>query len=162
MSAVLSRAVSEVSGKKAVITLFPSDTAQKAIDLLPQHDAGAACVVNQAGVLVGILTIRDLLQRVLIAKKDPACVLVGDVMTSNPVSVSAATCIHETLDLMTRHGYRTVPITNEGKVVGLVDIRDIYEAIQSLLHRKLEDKASLFARMLREPYGYDPHPATVG
>lgn len=161
MNTVLARAVRDFSSRKPVLTLSPADTAQKAIDLLPQHEAGAVCVVDHYGTLVGILSIRDILQRVLRAKKDPAMVAVSEIMTPNPLSVTVATCIHETLDIMTRHGYRTLPVTESGSVVGLIDIRDIYEAIQSLLHRKLEDTSSLMARMFSEPYGYDPRPLSV-
>lgn len=147
---------------RPLITFLSSDTVRSAIDLLPRKDTGAACVLDENGNLAGILTIRNLLWRVLAVGKNPDSVLVGEIMIRDPVTVEADSCIQKTLDMMTDKGYRYIPIMDNKKVIGLADIRDLYEVSRDLLHKRIADKSSLFAKMMSEPYGYDPYEPASG
>ncbi len=157
MKKILERTMKCFINRRPVVVLRADEPVSSAISILPELDTGAACVIDSRENLVGIVTVRDVLKRVMSAGLDPQKAKISEIMTASPRTVSVDDCIHETLDIMTSSGYRYLPIMDSGTVVGMADIRDLYEAIQSLLHQKVEYKASLMARMFSEPYGYDPH-----
>ena len=153
MKAIMKKNMCAFIGKRPIVILKASETVCRALSALPEHDVGAAGVIDETGRLVGIVTVRDLLKRVLGHGKAPESLLIHDIMTAAPVTVSVKACAQDTLELMTRSGYRYLPIMDGETMIGMADIRDLYQTIQDLLHQK----TSLMARMFSEPYGYDPY-----
>src|SRR5712691_2010183 len=66
----------------------PEDTASQAATLMKQNDCGAIPVVANGGKLVGIVTDRDIVLRLVAAGKEPRSTPVSAVMTADPVTVS--------------------------------------------------------------------------
>ena len=66
----------------------PDDTVSEAATLMKQHDCGAIPVVSEAGMLVGIVTDRDIVVRVVAAGKDPKATPVSAAMSADPVTLS--------------------------------------------------------------------------
>jgi CBS domain-containing protein len=73
--------------------------------------------------LVGIVTERDLVRE--FAEESPRGRLVGDVMTPDPDSLAPDIEVDEAADWMMAAGYRHLPVVDEGKLVGMVSIKDI-------------------------------------
>ena len=89
----------------------------------------AAVVVTDAGRVAGIFTERDLLNRIvgLSLNED---VLISEVMTRNPKTLSPDDRIADAIRLMTDQGYRHIPLVDgDGRNVGMISARDIVEFI---------------------------------
>ncbi|MDW7726490.1 MAG: CBS domain-containing protein [Candidatus Methanoperedens sp.] len=70
---------------------------------------------------------RQIATKVVAAGKDPAKVHVSEFMTKNPVTSSPEAEICEASDIMGEHGYRRIPVVEEGKPVGVISVADIAE-----------------------------------
>lgn len=121
-------------------TLAPKATLGEAATLMKQHDCGSVPVV-EGGRLVGIVTDRDIVVRVIAAGKDPKSVPVSEAMTADPVTVSPDLGIDEAQRVMADRQVRRLPVVEDGRLVGLVvigqvarrdDAHDVGETLKDL------------------------------
>jgi CBS domain-containing protein len=97
-------------------------------------------VVLDASEVIGIFTERDILVRVVAARRDPETTAVGDVMTAPVVCCTPEAELCECKALVTNQRLRHIPVVDEGRLVGIVTSGDIVareafereEAIESL------------------------------
>jgi CBS domain-containing protein len=101
-----------------------SQTVLAVARLMVEHNIGAVPVVTD-GVLVGIFSERDLMKRVVVEGLDPATTRIADVMTENPLTVEPHAGMEDCRQLMSRHGFRHLPVCEGKKLRGLVSLRDI-------------------------------------
>mgnify|MGYP002623893062 CR=1 FL=1 len=118
--------VRQVLDKKKgdVATIDRDASVQEAADLMHSRHIGALIVLHD-GNIVGIFTERDLLNRVVAEKKDPAKVQVFEVMTKKVAVCSPDTPIESCRAAMTRNKMRHLPVVNDGKLVGIISSGDI-------------------------------------
>lgn len=116
---------------KDVVTLTPEMTLQEAADVLLRYRIHGAPVVDPAGMLIGMVSVVDLVGRV--GKT------VADVMTEDPVSASEDTPIEEVARQMLEQMVRRVPIVQGGRVVGIVSASDIIQLFLNLHERPAGD-----------------------
>jgi CBS domain-containing protein len=84
-----------------------------------------ALVVGDTGDPLGILCERDILERVLLAKLDPATTRVEQVMTAPLVSLHAGCTADEALDYIQRYGVHQVPVLGDEAIIGIVPATDL-------------------------------------
>ncbi|WP_425616686.1 CBS domain-containing protein [Anatilimnocola sp. NA78] len=102
------------------------ETVLQAAVRMQQRAVGSLVVVDDYQAPIGIVTDRDLVERVLAAGKDPGLTKVGDVMTPHVVTIEEHQPIADALMLMRRGQFRRLPIVNdEGNVSGLIALDDI-------------------------------------
>ncbi|KAI9473622.1 MAG: hypothetical protein EXX96DRAFT_488178 [Benjaminiella poitrasii] len=91
-------------------------------------------VVDEEEHLSGIFTAKDLAYRVVADNLDARATTVSDIMTKNPICVTADTSAQDALNLMVSRGFRHLPVCNEeGDIFGLLDItKCIYEALHKM------------------------------
>jgi CBS domain-containing protein len=98
-----------------------------AAKMMKQEDVGLAPIVEN-GRLVGMLTDRDIVVRVVAEGKDPDSVNVRDVASSNIVTVDPRQDLDEALNLMARHRVRRLPVVEQdGRLVGVLAQADVAE-----------------------------------
>jgi signal-transduction protein with cAMP-binding, CBS, and nucleotidyltransferase domain len=91
-----------------------------------QRAVGTLVVVNDAAQVVGIVTDRDLMSRVLARGRHPAATSVGQIMTVSPKTVSEETSIESALLIMRSGRFRRIPVVErDNKLVGLITMDDI-------------------------------------
>ncbi|GAA4882537.1 DUF294 nucleotidyltransferase-like domain-containing protein [Ferrimonas pelagia] len=81
-------------------------------------------LVVQEGQLVGILTDRDLRNRIL-AEGKGCDTRIAQVMTTPPLSVNPATLVFEAMLIMSRHNIHHLPVVDKGEPVGVVTSTDM-------------------------------------
>lgn len=115
--------------ESGVVKVRPSDNVCKIVDEMSSYAVGCVVVIDEQLRPVGIVTDRDLLCRVICAKRDPEETLAEEVMTAHPVTGGTEEPIERLLEKMRSAGVRRLPIVREGQVVGLVSIDDIVAEI---------------------------------
>jgi arabinose-5-phosphate isomerase len=87
---------------------------------------GMTCVIDDAGRLLGIFTDGDL-RRLMQKNPDVLNLIVGDVMTRNPVTISRDLLAVEALKIMETHKITSVVVVDAGRVVeGVVHLHDLW------------------------------------
>lgn len=115
-----------------IATLEPSATVREAAQLMAKRRIGAILITHY-GVLNGIFTERDVSLRVVAAGLDPDALRLGDVMTTNPVTLKPDDDALSALQNMLAGDYRHVPVLDGERLVGIVSIRDIYGCVETQL-----------------------------
>ncbi len=86
-----------------------------------------ALVVTRGDMVIGIFTERDILNRIVASRRDPATTLVRDVMTSPVACCSPETTWIECRTVMRARRLRHLPVVEEGRLSGMVSIGDVLE-----------------------------------
>jgi CBS domain-containing protein len=84
-----------------------------------------ALLVMRDQTIVGIFSERDLMTRVVLARRDPALTRVGDVMTHDVICVRGDLSPHEAMDLVTTRRVRHLPVVDGRRPIGVVSIGDL-------------------------------------
>ena len=102
----------------------PDMNAQDAAAMMKTEDVGVLPVVRE-GELVGLVTDRDLVLRVLAERRDPRAVTVREICTGSPVSVTPDTRLSEARELMEQHRVRRLPVLKGEELVGILSFGDV-------------------------------------
>ena len=105
-------------------TVGPDMTAADAAALMKSEDVGVLPVVKD-GELMGLVTDRDLVVRVLAERADPREAKVGDIATRSPVTVTPDMRLSEARELMERHQIRRLPVMKNHHLVGILSLGDV-------------------------------------
>ncbi|MEO0379699.1 MAG: CBS domain-containing protein [Pseudomonadota bacterium] len=116
-------------------TIGPDDTIRNACITMTSANVGALPVVRLDGQLLGILSERDVIKRCVIVARSPEDTKVRQVMTTDPKWLPPEARPDEALQLMLKGRFRHLPVCDEGKVSGVVSIRDFSPKSSSLLDR---------------------------
>jgi CBS domain-containing protein len=122
-----------------VLSVGPDATVLDAAQRMNERGSGSVLVI-EGGVLLGIFTERDVLRRVVAAKRDPALTPVRDVMTTKLVTCEPATDTESCAQVMSDGRIRHLPVLSSGRLAGLVTSGD-------LLAYQLRDQASTIQQL---------------
>ena len=111
--------------RRAPVSCLPATPLTQALAAMHAQRVGSMLVVDAAGAGLGILTRHDLLERVALAQP-PAGSTIADVMTQPLHTLDIGASAEQAALLMTRHGIRHLPLTDQGRVVGLISERDLF------------------------------------
>lgn len=117
------RPIRDVIRSRKLVTAAPGTSVREAARLMARERVGALPVV-EGDRLLGIFTERDALFRVLARALEPEATTLAEAMTADPVTVDAARPLNHALHLMFEGGFHHVPVTENGRVVGMVSARD--------------------------------------
>ena len=109
---------------RGIVKVAPELSVLEAIKVLASENIGAA-VVMSGDRLAGILSERDYTRKVILKGRSSDSTRVEEIMTANVVVVSPRTKTRECMALMTDKNIRHLPVVDEGRVIGMVSIRDI-------------------------------------
>ncbi len=108
-----------------VALIGPAATVYEAAVLMNENKIGSLVVVDE-DQLVGIITERDILQRVVAQCLDAAATRVADILTSELVCGQVHTTVEEARGVMKNRRIRHLPIVDDlGRLLGLVSIGDL-------------------------------------
>jgi CBS domain-containing protein len=121
-------------------TLGPEMTPFDAAGLMSQLDVGVIPIV-EGDTLIGLVTDRDIVTRVLAERQDPGEVRLRDIATTTPVTVSPDTKLADARDLMAEHKIRRLPVVKRDQLVGIISMGDIAvaDASKRAVGEALED-----------------------
>lgn len=120
---MFSQRVKSVMQKKKMLTAPPETTVGEAARLMAKKNVGAVMVVEKER-LVGIFTERDAVFRVVARGRDAQTTQLAEVMTIAPKTVDPDKSYGHALLMMHEHGFRHVPVIENGRPVGIVSARN--------------------------------------
>ncbi|MDB5945055.1 MAG: putative signal transduction protein with domain [Ramlibacter sp.] len=119
------RTVFQPVSQKRVVSLGPHASVREAAGVMTRANCGSVLVMEPPESLLGIVTERDLMTRVLAKGLDPESTQLRDIMTPNPLCVPPETLISDAVVIMLERGFRHLPIIGPGsKILGVFSVRD--------------------------------------
>ena len=119
------RTVFQPVSQKRVVSAGPTASVREAAGIMTRANCGSVLIVEPPDALLGIVTERDLMTRVLAKGLDPERTSVRDIMTPNPLCVPPETKISDAVVIMLERGFRHLPIRGPGsRILGVFSIRD--------------------------------------
>ena len=108
-------------------TIGQDQPVAEAAKMMRDEDVGLAPIVD-GDKLIGAVTDRDIVTRVVAMGKDPASTSVREVASSDVVTVGPEQNLDDALNLMARHQVRRLPVVEEdGRLLGVVSQGDVAE-----------------------------------
>ena len=117
------RTVRQIIDGQELVTAAADTTVGEAARLMKQRNVGALMVV-ESDKLVGVFTERDALFRVLAEGLAGDSTPLSAVMTANPETIDPDAGFTSALQKMHDGRYRHLPVVEDGRVVGIVSVRD--------------------------------------
>jgi CBS domain-containing protein len=116
------RPVRSVMQRRKILKVPPQTSVRKAAALMANKNVGAVMVIENER-LVGIFTERDAVIRVIARGLDTGATRLADVMTPSPHTVGPDKPFGYALLVMHDHGFRHLPVIENGKLIGIVSAR---------------------------------------
>lgn len=105
-------------------TIAPGESVSAAASRMADHGIGVLVVMDEEK-LVGILSERDVIRRVLAERRDPDQTTVGEVCTTDIKTVPEDASLSDCARLINRHGFRHVPVVDaDGVPLAMISSRD--------------------------------------
>ncbi len=123
--------VQEILAGKTIDTIWsvgPEQTVYDALEILAEKNIGAVLVMEN-DELVGIFSERDYARRGILKGRASKDTLIKDVMTSKLITVETDQKLKECMEIMSDKHIRHLPVTQDGKLVGIISINDIVTMI---------------------------------
>ena len=109
---------------RQILAVAPSAPVIEAARTMRDSKVGALLVADGTRYL-GIVSESDLVRKVLAAGGDIHHVRVADVMQAPIITIEIDRSAHAASDLMAERGIRHLVVTEEGKIVGMLSVRDL-------------------------------------
>jgi CBS domain-containing protein len=116
--------INDLVKERTIYTVNADDSVMQAVHMMVDKNLGAVAVLRD-GELVGVFSERDLMKRVVAAGRGPGSTQVSEVMTARPRTVSPHETFETCMFIMREHGFRHLPVVEDGKLYGLVSLRDL-------------------------------------
>ncbi len=138
--------IQDFIGKDFVIGTGPDMSVRDAAKRMAEEGVGCLVVVDRQGALIGVVTDRDLVVRVLAPGEDPDTTSVAEAMTSSPATITEGAGIEDAASRMREAHVRRLPVVDaKGHVVGVLSLDDVLSA----LGRQVSDLAAVVEDVCR-------------
>ncbi|ADV64948.1 CBS domain-containing protein [Desulfurococcus mucosus] len=115
------------------ITIKETEPVEKAAKLMFENNTSSVIVVNNDGVLTGIVTAKDVVAAVALGRIGQG-IPVGRFMKENPLTISPDASITDALEKMREFNVRHLPVVDkDNRPIGMVSVRDIMDVLLTLL-----------------------------
>jgi CBS domain-containing protein len=121
-----------------VITIDEDETSNKAAVSMEKNNLGAVIVTNKAGKSIGIITERDLVNRVIAKNLKPDTIKGKEIMTTPLVTIEPEATISDAARRMTRLDIRRLGVIYKGNLLGIVSSKDILGVMPELIETMVE------------------------
>lgn len=119
------RRVFEPVSQKRVVSIGPNASVREAAGVMTRANCSSVLVMEPPAALLGIVTERDMMTRVVARGVDPERTTVREIMTPNPLCVPPETLVSDAVVIMLERGFRHLPIVGPGsKILGVFSVRD--------------------------------------
>lgn len=132
------RIIPDVVNDQRVCAMRADGRVDEAARRMRFFNIGAIVIVDERGRIIGIVTERDITQRVVAESRNAAAVSLADIMTRDPDTLAPHDTAQDALDMMRVCGYRHLPVVDHERLVGMVSVRDLYDATKLDLEQSID------------------------
>ncbi len=120
------RTVFQSMAQRHVVSVAPTATVHAAACVMSRTNSSSVLVIDAANTMLGIVTERDMITRVLSRALDPSLTPITDVMTRSPHCVPPETKVADAVLVMIERGFRHLAVvtTDTNKILGVFSVRD--------------------------------------
>ena len=116
----------KIKSKKTCFSFTSESTVSEIADMMDLKDIGAVPIINQDNLLIGILSERDIVRKLVKTGRDSDLVTAHDIMTKEIKSVQLDTSIDEAQRIMTKNNIRHLPVVDQNhKLINFLSQRDL-------------------------------------
>jgi CBS domain-containing protein len=120
------------------IAIGPDATAYDALELMSERNIGALLVMEN-GRLIGMFSERDYARKVILRGKASKNTTVSELMSTPPITIGRESSLREAMVIMTGNHIRHLPIMDFGRVLGVMTVGDVVNAIISEQESTIEE-----------------------
>ena len=113
---------------REIISVTADASVLDAIKTMAERAVGSLLVM-QGDELQGIVTERDYARKVIVKGRSSKSTAVGEIMTANVYTATLQDTVNHCMSVMTDRKIRHLPVVDDGKVIGLISIGDLVQAI---------------------------------
>jgi CBS domain-containing protein len=120
------RTVSQSMAQRHVVSVLPTATVHAAACVMTRTNSSSVLIIDASNTMLGIVTERDMIYRVLAKALDPSITPVSEVMTRSPHCVHPETKVADAVLIMIEQGFRHLPVltSDTNKILGVFCVRD--------------------------------------
>lgn len=122
--------VAQLLGRKpqGLYSVAPEAPVLEAIRLMAEHSIGALLVM-QGDKLAGIVSERDYARKVILKGRSSSDTSVQQIMTADVLTVETSFSVQQCMQIMTDQRVRHLPVVEAGRVLGMLSIGDLVQAV---------------------------------
>jgi len=113
-----------------LVTVTPKTSVYEAARLMDEENVGTVLIVGEQKKLLGMITDRQIVTRVIAHKRDLGTTTVDEIMTKWPMTIFPESTCKEALDIMGDYGYRRLPVEKDGKLIGIISMSDLAPVVE--------------------------------
>jgi len=113
-----------------LVTVTPKTSIYEAATLMDEENVGTVLVVGEQKKLLGMVTDRQIVTRVIAHKRDLGTTTVDEIMTKWPMTIFPESTCKEALDIMGDYRYRRLPVEKDGELAGIISISDLAPVVE--------------------------------
>ena len=118
----------DAKGRK-VLSISADASVFDAIKMMADESVGSLVVLDENDGLVGIVTERDYARQVIVKGRSSGDTRVADIMTADVLTTSCDRTVNSCMEIMTEKKLRHLPVVEDGRVIAMVSIGDLVQAI---------------------------------
>ncbi|KXK15820.1 MAG: putative signal transduction protein with CBS domain [Chloroflexi bacterium OLB14] len=111
-----------------VYSVTSNETVYETLTVMSMHNTGAVLVMSE-GKLEGIVSERDCVRKVDLVGKNAKTTKVSEIMTAKVITIDAGQDLEECMNLMIDNNIRHLPVYDNGKLMGLISVRDMLKEV---------------------------------
>ncbi len=131
--------IPDVVREQNICELPENSTVYEAARQMAECDVACVVVTNEDGLLQGVVTERDVTRRLVSQGLDPKSATLKEIMTKSPDTLAPGDTAGDALELMRVRNFRHLPVVDNGKIVGMVSLRDLYATVKSELEEDIKE-----------------------
>jgi len=117
-----------------VVVVSPSSSAMQAAELMSQRRLSCLVVV-EGDRPVGVVTERDFVSKIVVARKNAEQLRVKEIMSNRLITVSPDASVKDAARLLRENSIRRLPVVEDGRLVGIVTVTDFVSSIFATMAR---------------------------
>ena len=124
----------------SIIRVSVDSTVAEAAKIMDAKNIGSL-LIEENGKIIGIITERDILKKIVAKGKDYKNINVREIMTSPLITIGSEKSIEEANEIMSQKKIRRLPVESNGDIIGIVTIRDVSNALRYSLGRSIVENS---------------------
>lgn len=114
---------------RSIVSIAPDASVFDAIKVMADESIGSVVVLDENGKLAGIVTERDYARKVIVMGRSSKDTRVAEIMTTDVLTAASDHTVNACMEIMTDRKIRHLPVVEDGRVIAMISIGDLVQAI---------------------------------